>query len=66
MIEGTVKSFNQAKGYGFLAHEGGRDVFVHHTEIRTPGVHTLDVGEKVSFEIVDGPKGLRAANVTVA
>jgi cold shock protein len=65
MIEGIVKSFNEAKGFGFLAHEGGRDVFVHHSEIRTPGVSSLDVGEKVSFEIVEGPKGRRAANVTV-
>ena len=65
MIEGTVKSFNDAKGFGFLSREGGPDVFVHHSEIRTDGGRILYVGEKVKFELVDGPKGPRAANVNV-
>jgi CspA family cold shock protein len=64
MIEGTVKWFNDAKGFGFLSHEGGPDVFVHHTEIRAEGFKSLSEGQKVRFEIVDSPKGPRAANVT--
>ena len=64
MIEGTVKWFNESKGFGFLSQEGGPDVFVHHSEIRTEGYRTLDEGQKVQFEVVDSPKGPRAANVT--
>jgi CspA family cold shock protein len=64
MIEGTVKWFNESKGFGFLSREGGADVFVHHTEIRTEGYRTLNEGDKVTFEVVDSPKGPRAANVT--
>ena len=64
MIEGTVKWFNESKGFGFLSQEGGPDVFVHHTEIRTEGYRTLNEGQKVRFEVVDSPKGPRAANVT--
>jgi CspA family cold shock protein len=64
MINGTVKWFNDAKGFGFLAQEGGPDVFVHHSEIRGEGFKTLSEGDKVSFEVVDSPKGPRAANVT--
>ena len=64
MVEGTVKWFNESKGFGFLSHEGGPDVFVHHTEIRTEGYRTLSEGQKVQFEVVDSPKGPRAANVT--
>jgi CspA family cold shock protein len=64
MIEGTVKWFNESKGFGFLSQEGGPDVFVHHTEIRTEGYRTLNEGQKVQFEVVDSPKGPRAANVT--
>jgi CspA family cold shock protein len=64
MINGTVKWFNDAKGFGFLAQEGGPDVFVHHSEIRGDGFKTLSEGDKVSFEVVDSPKGPRAANVT--
>jgi CspA family cold shock protein len=64
MINGTVKWFNDAKGFGFLAREGGPDVFVHHSEIRGEGFKTLSEGDKVSFEVVDSPKGPRAANVT--
>lgn len=62
--QGTVKWFNNAKGYGFIQLEaGGEDVFVHHTAIVCEGFRTLTQGEKVSFEIVEGPKGLQARNV---
>jgi CspA family cold shock protein len=64
MIEGTVKWFNESKGFGFLSQEGGPDVFVHHTEIQSEGYRTLTEGQKVQFEVVDSPKGPRAANVT--
>ena len=64
MIEGTVKWFNESKGFGFLSREGGPDVFVHHSEIRAEGFRTLNEGDKVKFEVVDSPKGPRAANVT--
>ena len=63
MIEGTVKWFNDAKGFGFLSQEGGPDVFVHHSEIRGEGFKSLTEGQKVRFEVVDSPKGPRAANV---
>jgi CspA family cold shock protein len=64
MIEGNVKWFNESKGFGFLSQEGGPDVFVHHSEIRADGYRSLNEGERVSFEVVDSPKGPRAANVT--
>ena len=64
MIEGTVKWFNESKGFGFLSHEGGPDVFVHHSEIRAGGFRTLNEGDKVQFDVTDSPKGPRAANVT--
>jgi CspA family cold shock protein len=64
MIEGTVKWFNESKGFGFLSREGGPDVFVHHTEIKADGFRTLNEGDRVKFEVVDSPKGPRAANVT--
>ncbi len=63
MATGTVKWFNDAKGYGFISQEGGEDVFVHHTAIQMDGFRTLKEGEKVEFEVVQGPKGLQAANV---
>jgi cold shock protein len=63
MATGTVKWFNDAKGYGFISQEGGEDVFVHHTAINMDGFRTLKEGEKVEFEVVQGPKGLQAANV---
>ena len=66
MIEGTVKWFNDSKGFGFLSHEGGPDVFVHHSEIRADGFRTLAEGDKVRFEITESPKGPRASNVTLA
>ena len=63
MANGTVKWFNDAKGYGFISQEGGEDVFVHHTAIQMDGFRTLKEGEKVEFDVVQGPKGLQAANV---
>ena len=62
--QGTVKWFNNAKGYGFIQTEqGGEDIFVHHTAIVSEGFRTLNQGERVAFEIVEGPKGLQARNV---
>jgi cold shock protein len=66
MVQGTVKWFNESKGFGFLSHEGGPDVFVHHTEIKSEGFRTLNEGDKVQFEITESPNGPRAANVTLA
>jgi CspA family cold shock protein len=66
MIEGTVKWFNESKGFGFLSREGGPDVFVHHSEIRAEGFRTLNEGDKVQFEVTESPKGPRAANVTLS
>ena len=63
MTTGTVKWFNNQKGYGFIAPESGDDVFVHHAEIQGEGYKSLDEGQKVEFEIVDGPKGNQAKNV---
>jgi CspA family cold shock protein len=58
-----VKWFNDAKGYGFISQEGGDDVFVHHTAIQMDGFRTLKEGERVEFDVTQGPKGLQAANV---
>ncbi len=64
MLEGTVKWFNASKGFGFIEQDnGGSDVFVHHTAILKDGYKTLNDGERVSFEIVDGNKGPAAAQV---
>jgi CspA family cold shock protein len=63
MAEGTVKWFNASKGYGFISQEGGKDVFVHHQAIQSEGFRTLSEGDRVQFEIVQGPKGPQAANV---
>ena len=63
-ITGTVKWFNASKGYGFIAHEGGKDVFVHFSAIQGDGYRNLNEGEQVSFEIEDSPKGPQAVNVT--
>ena len=63
MEKGTVKWFNDAKGFGFITREGAPDVFVHHTAIQAEGFRSLSEGEAVEFEVVQGPKGLQAANV---
>lgn len=63
MAVGTVKWFNAEKGYGFISVDGGKDVFVHHTAIRMDGYRTLQEGQRVQFDIVDGRKGPQAANV---
>lgn len=62
--EGIVKWFNNAKGFGFIERDGEADVFVHHSAIHMDGFRTLNQGERVSFEVVEGPKGLQARNVT--
>jgi CspA family cold shock protein len=62
-ITGTVKWFNNGKGYGFLSREDGTDVFVHYTAINSEGYRTLKVGQKVEFSIEEGPKGLQAVDV---
>ena len=64
MPTGTVKWFNDAKGYGFIEQEGGEDVFVHFSAIQMDGFKTLAEGQEVEFEIRTGDKGLHAANVT--
>ena len=64
MPTGTVKWFNDSKGYGFIKQDEGEDVFVHHSSIQAQGFRSLSEGERVTFEIVQGPKGLQAANVT--
>jgi CspA family cold shock protein len=63
-ITGTVKWFNGSKGYGFIEREGGADVFVHFSAIQSDGFRSLEEGQKVEFEVEQGPKGLQAANVT--
>ncbi|NOR24504.1 MAG: cold-shock protein [Desulforhopalus sp.] len=63
MAEGTVKWFNDAKGFGFIEQDGGQDVFVHHSAIQADGFKSLSEGERVSFEVVDGQKGPAAQNV---
>ena len=63
-MEGTVKWFNDAKGYGFITADDGVDVFVHHTSIMSEGFRSLAENERVSFEIKQGPKGPQAENVT--
>ncbi|MDP6777232.1 MAG: cold-shock protein [Candidatus Latescibacteria bacterium] len=64
MAEGTVKWFNDAKGYGFIEQENGEDVFVHFSAIVGEGFKSLAEGDAVEFEITQGPKGLQAANVS--
>jgi len=63
MAQGTVKWFNDAKGFGFIAQDGGQDVFVHHTAIQGKGFKSLKEGERVTFNVVDGAKGPAAADV---
>lgn len=63
MSEGTVKWFNQRKGYGFISSADGRDIFVHYSNISGEGFKTLAEGDSVSFDVVEGEKGPRAENV---
>lgn len=63
MIQGTVKWFNAEKGYGFISAQEGGDVFVHFSAIQSDGYRTLEEGQKVEFEVVEGEKGPQAANV---
>jgi CspA family cold shock protein len=63
MVQGQVKWFNDAKGYGFITQEDGQDVFVHFSAIQASGFKSLAEGDKVEFEVTRGPKGLQAANV---
>jgi CspA family cold shock protein len=66
MAEGTVKWFNDAKGFGFISQDDGPDVFVHFSTIQGDGFKSLAEGERVNFDVEDGPKGLQASNVTKA
>ena len=67
MASGVVKWFNDAKGFGFITpDEGGEDVFCHHTAINTSGFRSLQEGQKVTYDVTRGPKGLQAQNVTPA
>ena len=63
MEQGTVKWFNEAKGYGFISRQTGDDVFVHFSAIQAAGFRTLQEGQAVQFDVVKGPKGLQAQNV---
>ena len=65
MTKGTVKWFNAEKGFGFITAEDGNDVFVHFSQINKEGFKTLEEGQDVEFEIVEGQKGPQAANVTI-
>ncbi len=62
-MEGTVKWFNEEKGYGFITGDDGNDVFAHYSQIQKEGFKTLKEGEKVSFDVVTGPKGPQAENI---
>ena len=61
--KGRVKWFNERRGYGFIEQTDGDDLFVHYSAIQTPGFKTLEEGQEVEFDIIEGPKGLQAANV---
>jgi CspA family cold shock protein len=63
MPEGTVKWFNDSKGFGFIQQDGGKDIFVHHSAIQAQGFKSLQEGQRVRFDVVDGAKGPAAANV---
>ncbi len=63
MVRGKVKWFNDQKGFGFITPESGKDVFVHHSEIKSQGHRTLVEGQEVEFEIIQGPKGEQAKSV---
>ena len=64
MANGNVKWFNEAKGFGFISQQGGEDVFVHFSAISSDGFRSLAEGDRVEFDLVSGPKGKQAANVT--
>lgn len=64
-MNGTVKWFNSDKGYGFITGEDGKDVFAHFSQINSDGFKTLEEGQKVNFEITQGPKGPQAENISV-
>jgi cold shock protein len=66
LMKGTVKWFNESKGYGFISPEEGKDVFVHFSEIKMDGFKTLSEGQEVQFEVTNGPKGPQAVNVMSA
>jgi CspA family cold shock protein len=63
MAFGTVKWFNDKKGFGFLEQEGGGDIFVHYSEVQCTGFKSLSEGQPVTFDVTNGPKGLQATNV---
>jgi cold shock protein len=63
MAQGTVKWFNDSKGFGFITQDDGGDIFVHHSAIQGEGFKSLSEGQRVEFEVVKGPKGPNAANV---
>ncbi|BCW93814.1 MAG: cold-shock protein [Acidobacteriota bacterium] len=65
MAKGTVKWFNESKGFGFITQESGEDVFIHYSAIQGDGFRTLREGARVEFDVVRGPKGLQAANARV-
>ncbi len=64
MAQGTVKWFNESKGFGFITQDNGTDVFAHYSAIQGDGFKTLDEGQEVSFDVVDGEKGPKAENIT--
>ncbi len=66
MANGTVKWFNESKGFGFIEHEDGTDVFVHFSAIQDDGFKSLEEGQEVSLDVVKGPKGLQASNVVIS
>ncbi len=63
MVNGTVKWFNESKGFGFISREGGSDVFVHYSSIQSNGYRSLAEGDSVSFDVEESPKGPKAINV---